>query len=233
MVFCDDSDIAGQPVAHLVPDLRLIVAIEMRSELYIRAAERVAERLAELGMSKFHATEIANPPSGSEWSAVATKDRISALSFLMEVLASCDARAMHVRVSKGQYAHIRAAAKEFGDVSVGLKVGLKRVLVRSLVQRLSNGLRPAALVLDRDRSGDAPVVEEWPGAAFLVCGGPIVAPSERICGLQLADLAAWSINRMLVRRGRFNEGTANGFDEVALRVVAGMGTIGDLLQEAL
>ena len=195
LVFCDDTDIAGQPALNIVPDLRLILAIEMCSELYPQAAKRIAGRLAELKTSRFHSTEIINPNSASEWRKVAEPDRVAALSFLAHVLESCHARTSHVRVSKGQWDRLKFEAQRIGKVDVGLKGGLKRVLVNSLLRRLSRSPDPAVVVLDREKAGDAPLVETWPGSDFLVCGGPIVSPSSLVAGLQLADLVAWSVAR--------------------------------------
>ena len=55
LVFCDDTDIAGQPVPWLQPDLRILVAVEMSSETYGAAAAKLEARLAGLGMPEFHA----------------------------------------------------------------------------------------------------------------------------------------------------------------------------------
>jgi hypothetical protein len=48
-------------------------------------------------------------------------------------------------------------------------------------------------------------------------------------GLQLADLVAWSVCRFIRHRARFDEGADNQFDRIALKVVANLEKLDDLL----
>lgn len=229
LVFCDDTDIAPQPVPWLQPDLRILVAVEMSSEAYAAAAAELTARLASLGMPEFHAAEIANPKGKSPWKALSPDERASALHFLAGVLNGSGARVHQAHVPKAQFATLKAQAQLGGKVAVGFKMGLKRVFLRCLFDHLAPAGGETMVILDQDKPLAEPVVEHWPEAAFLVGGGSIAARSIDVPGLQLADMAAWSINRMLCRRPCFDDGTATDIDRAALQLVGNLDGLGDLL----
>lgn len=221
LVFCDDTDIAGQPVAKL-PDLRILVAVQMASESYVALDATMSAALDRYGVAEFHATDIAT--GNRAWKGRSEEERAAALAFVSEQLSIHADHIGGVWLPKGQYPQIRLDAEKIGKVSVGFKHGLRRVLVRSVVKRLAAGTRPAMLCLDQDRRLAGPKVENWPEATFLVGGGPLVAPSHMVRGLQLADLAIWSVQRFQIIRSRFDDGTATAIDKVARDVVANFPT---------
>lgn len=218
LVFCDDTDIAGQPVEALKPDLRILVAVQMESDGYAALDAAITAALAENGVSEFHATDIAT--GNGEWRGRDKAERTAALAFLAEQLAEHARRVGGVWLPKGHYAGIRVEAEKRGKVGAGFKTGLKRVLVRSIVERLANGTRSASLWLDQDAPLAVPQVEHWPEAAFLIAGGPVVAPSHLVSGLQVADLATWSVQRFMTKRAGYDDGSANEFDDIAAAVLA-------------
>ena len=57
---------------------------------------------------------------------------------------------------------------------------------------------------------------------FLVGGGPIVANSASVPGLQLADMAVFSIGRYLQNRDHIASGSGKGFDLIALDTIAAL-----------
>lgn len=228
LVFCDDTDIAAG-VPWLRPDLRILVAVEMSSERYAPAAAGIEAALERLGMPEFHATELANPKK-SPWRNVSAEGRVEALRFLADLFNSTGARVYQARIPKDQFVTLKARAQRVGKVGVGFKHGLKRVFLRCLFDHLEAQGGETVVVMDQDRNLVEPVVEDWPEGRFLVGGGPIAARSVDVPGLQLADLAAWSINRMLRRRPCFDDGTATDVDRAALEVVGNLnGGLGDLL----
>lgn len=230
LVFCDDTDIAGHKVPWLEPDLRILVAVEMDSEAHVKAAAEMAPCLARLGMEEFHAAEMANPNKKSPWKAVAPAERAEALHVLAGILNRCGAYFYQARVPKAQFTSLKARAQQEGKVGVGFRHGLKRVFLRCLFEHLAGADRPSLVVIDQDKPLAHPVIEHWPEASFLVGGGPIAACSKDVPGLQLADMAVWSINRMLCRRPCFDDGSATAFDHAALEVVGNLnGGFGDLI----
>ena len=227
LVFCDDSDIAEQPVPSLRPDLRVLVAVQITSDSYRSLNEAIASALTRFNVHEFHATDIAT--GNGAWKERSENIRLEALRHLADLFSQYALRVGAVWLPKQQYPTLRQSAKRFGRVNAGFKQGLKRVLVRGLAERLAAGTRPAMLWLDQDKPICEAKVEDWPEARFLVGGGPIVAPSHSVSGLQVADLAAWSVQRYLVRRNRFDNDSASDFDHIALEVVAGFpGGLDDL-----
>lgn len=222
LVFCDDTDIAGQPVAKLRPDIRILVAVQVASESYAALDAAMTAALDQYGVDEFHATDIAT--GNRAWKGRSEVQRAAALAFVAEQLSIHAVRIGAVWLPKEQYPQIRKDAEKIGKVGVGFKQGLRRVLVRSVVERLAAGSRPAMLWLDQDSPQARPKVEQWPEATFLVGGGPIVAPSHMVRGLQLADLAVWSVQRFQVMRASFDNGSATAIDKVARDVVAGFPT---------
>jgi hypothetical protein len=233
LIFCDDTDIAGQPVPWLEPDLRILVAVEMGSEAYAIAAAAMAAELSSLGVTEFHAADMANPQKKSPWKALEAKVRVEALHKLTAIFNGAGARVSQARVPKAQFAELKAQAQLQGKVGVGFKHGLRRVFLRCLFERLEAANRPAVVVIDQDKPLAGPVVEHWPEAAFLVESGPIAASSADVAGLQLADLAAWSINRMLCRLPEIKKGGMTDVDGAALEVVGNLdGGLGDVIAMA-
>ena len=200
LVFCDDTDISGQPVPWLQPDLRILVAVEMSSRAYAVAAAELEAKVASLGMPEFHAAEIANPKGKSPWKGVPQAERATSLHFLAGVLNGAGAHVHEAHVPKAQFAALKAEAQLVGKVGVGFKQGLKRAFLRCLSDHLTLGANGTIVVMDQDKPLAEPVVEAWPEAAFLIGGGPVAARSVDVPGLQLADMAAWSINRYMCRK---------------------------------
>lgn len=122
---------------------------------------------------------------------------------------------------KGAFANYKKEAEKLGKVGVGFKHGLRRVFLRSLMERLATENNPVALVLDQDQAQDGAIVENgWPEGTFLLNGGPITAPSHLVPRLQMADAMAWAINRYLTKRSLFDSESQSRFDETALELVA-------------
>lgn len=222
LVFCDDTDIAEQPITTLRPDLRILVAVQVPSEHYAALDAAMTAALDQYGVAEFHATDIAT--GNRAWKGRSEEERAAALAFVAEQLSEHAGRVGAVWLPKGQYPQIRKDAEQIGKVGVGFKHGLRRVLVRSVVERLAAGTRPAMLWIDQDSPLPESKVEHWPEATFLVGGGPVVAPSHMVRGLQLADLAIWSVQRYQTKRAGFDDGTATAIDKVARNVVAGFPT---------
>ena len=218
LVFCDDTDFAGQSVTALEPDLRVLVAVQIASDTYARLDAAMMAALDGYGVTEFHATDIAT--GNGMWKGRTETERATALQFVASQLATHAVRVAAVWLPKGQYPSLRKEAEKLGSVGVGFKHGLRRALVRSVVERLAIGSRPAMLCLDQDTTIAGPKVEHWPEAEFLVGGGPIVSPSHLVRGLQLADLAVWSVQRFQTKRAGFDSRTATAIDKIACNVVA-------------
>jgi hypothetical protein len=218
LIFCDDTDIQKRPVRTLEPDLRILVALQIDSAKYPAIEAALFAKLKDTGVSEFHATDIAT--GNGPWSGCSMERREAVLQFLANIVAADVSRVGAVWLPQHQFPELKSRAELLGKVSVGFRHGLKRVFVRSIVEGLALGSKPAMLVMDQDKAISSPQLEIWPEATFLIGGGPIAAPSHLVPGLQLADLVAWSVHRFLTKRAAFDYGTATPIERVAMRVVA-------------
>ena len=78
------------------------------------------------------------------------------------------------------------------------------------------------LILDQDKFSVTPKVESREGGEFLCGGGPIIGDSASIPGLQLADMAAFSMGRYMRKRAEIAQGSDKGFDITVARTIAGL-----------
>lgn len=205
----------------------------MPSERYAVATTAVKQRLGDLGQTEFHATEIVNPSTTSSWKQVPIEERLGALRFLRGLLAEPPTRLHYAYITKGQYEQIRAEAEKCGPVNAGHKAGLKRVFLRCLFERLTSRGSKTVLILDQNKPLRSPAIESWPEGAFLVGGGPIAANSASVPGLQLADMAVFSVGRYLRKRNDIARSIGKPFDLIALETIAALeGRCEDLLSPA-
>jgi hypothetical protein len=230
LAFCDDTDISDSPLSRPAPHLRILCAVVMTSERYAVASPKLKNKLKSLGQAEFHATEIVNPKASSQWKQVPIEERLKALQFLGARLVRSTTKLYYAHVSRGQYEQLREAAEKFGSVNMGYKAGLKRVFLSCLFDRLGPDGAKAIVILDQDKALVTPVVGSCDGGEFLCGGGPIAADSTSILGLQLADMAAFSIGRYLRKRAL---GSNKAFDITAIRTIAGLaGRCENLLSKA-
>jgi len=221
LIFCDDSDIQGQPNPNFVPDLRVLCAIKIDSANYNNLD--ISKQIARFGVPEFHATEVVNPNSNSTWRSVKYEDRIKIFEHMKLLLTRYAVKVYYCYVSKNQYDDLRKKAEEIGSVRAQHKAGLKRVFLRSLFERLRTLSKPVVLVMDQGKNINEPKIESWEGGEFLEGGGPIVADSSLVQGLQLADFAAYSITRYVRSREKIESGNANQFETIAAETLANLG----------
>jgi len=221
LIFCDDSDIQGQPNPNFLPDLRVLCAINIDSTSYNDLD--ISKQIARFGMTESHATEVVNPNNSSEWRKVAYEDRVKIFQHIKLLLTSYALKVYYCYVSKGQYDELRKKAQEICSVRAKHKAGLKRVFLRSLFERFRSSSKPVVLVMDQGKKIDEPKIELWKGGEFLEGGGPIVADSSSVQGLQLADFAAYSISRYVRSREKVRAGNATQFETIAAETLAELG----------
>lgn len=179
LVFCDDTDIAQQPVQSLQPDLRILVAVQLSSNDYGPISEKITAWLKDNDATEFHATDIVS--GRGEWKAKSIAERQQPLEFLASAFGEFLVRVDALWLSKGSYAGYKHEAEKLGNVGVGFKGGLRRVFLRCLMQRLSTEVLPPVLVVDQDKMQTKAVVDKsLPEGKFLAGGGPIMAPSHLV-----------------------------------------------------
>lgn len=216
LVFCDDSDIQGQPNADFIADIRVLCAIQIESSNYGRLD--LLQLLKQHQKQELHTTEIVN--GNNEWHGVDSSIRLNVLNHVKQLLLSNLEKIYYCHISKGQYNELRREAEKHSSVNAKMKTGLKRVFLRTLFRRLESLKKPVVLVIDQDRAIEEPKFDSQYKQNFLEGGAPIIADSSLIQGLQLADFAAWTITRYVRKRKILVEGTNNQFDMIAAEFLA-------------
>lgn len=221
LIFCDDSDIQGQPNPNFVSDLRVLCAIKVDSANYDKLD--ISKQIGSLGVKEFHATEVVNPNSDSAWKRVAYEDRVAIFNHMKLLMIMYAINAYYCYVSKNQYDDLRKKAEEIRSVNAKHKAGLKIVFLKTLFERLRILSKPVVFVMDQEKKINEPKIEFWKEGEFLEGGGPIVADSSLVHGLQLADFAVYSISRYVRSREKIKNGNANQFEIIAAETLAELG----------
>lgn len=218
LVFCDDSDIQGQPNVDFVSDIRVLYAIQIESSNYGKLD--LLQLLIQHQKKELHTADIVNPSKKSEWYGVDPLIRIGILNHAKQLLLSNVERIYYCYISMGQYNKLRKEAEKHSSVNAKIKTGLKKVFLRSLLKRLESLQKSVTLVLDQDKATGEPIFESQYKQSFLEGGAPITADSSFVQGLQLADFAAWTITRYVRKRKKLGEGKDNQFDMIASEFLA-------------
>ncbi len=224
LVFIDDTNFHGSSVRRLAPDLRVLVGVRIDSGHYAGIEAAMRQRLAEVGEAEFHAAEMVNPDKEGPWRRVSFPDRIAAFKFLGSLIERSCAEMRYIHVSKEQYAELRRAARDagYGDFGLERDAGLKRVMLRCVLEELALEGRPAMVVIDQDRVRDGIEQDGSEDAPWLLGGGVLTAPSHLVAGLQIADALAYAVGRRFRRDEEFNAGNAKALDQAALEPLAAL-----------
>jgi len=216
----DDGGTRGEqlPRAILVPDYHLRAGVVVRGEDYPAVIACAAEVVQRAGgaVTELHATEIVNPGARSPWRAVPFETRLEVYRAWAECLERAVQRIPYVYVAAEQYAGFLARAAALGaTMPERQEEGLQRVFYRCLGPWLQT-----------EFAGEPVVVQDEPsygpdlGKGLGFWGDAVVvAPSEALPLVQLADLAAYTVNRWYHIKGRAQRdphAVASPFDEVTV-----------------
>jgi hypothetical protein len=221
LVFVDETGTSGKPLPDLASDFQLMCGVGVSSSHYSELKASLADRLNKLGPNfhEFHATEIVNPKKGSPWKTLSLNVRQDTLRFLSKSLLEVPSDLFYCYVSGEQYADLLARAKQFADVDFDQKQGLRHVFFESLLSlcRTREPREPVAIVADSEKRLDGVIkiqtVTDFPD---IYQGGIIHASSHDEPGLQLADFAAYLLNRLFHSTNRIKEERHGPFDEIVL-----------------
>jgi hypothetical protein len=117
---------------------------------------------------------------------------------ICDALGTSDAHIYYVHISKAQY-DAYAAALPPGSLDADHKAGVK-TRFRELIAELLETVTPAIVVADKDKNTKSIGLAKVDGGDHLIGGGIVLAGSEQVIGLQLADIAAYVVGRYIRRR---------------------------------
>jgi hypothetical protein len=216
IAFVDETGTPKKPLTVLAGDFCLMCAVVVRSERYRDAKTAIRRALRSIGggVREFHATEIVNPRSRSAWKHLAFAKRLEAFDFLSALLIDVVESVPYVYVSGEQYyKELAPRLPVAGGPVVKHKTALKKVFFGSLLPHLKRPNRQAAVVVDSETTLRGAIkIQDIRMPEGVYEGGVIHAESWVEEGLQLADLAAYTLNRVFHVEQRRLDGKSGPFD---------------------
>jgi len=215
LVFCDESDLTIEATSTMCAEIHAWVGVEMPSDTYSALASTLHCYQADHGVPEFHGNEIVNAGSKSAWRLQSFERRLDAFRFACDLVVEHAATLLTVHIPAEQY---QTWVDEGRVRPHSHKDGVKEVFAKSIVEHLANRA-PALLIFDKDKNNPGPTLLPVRNAPHLAGGGILLADSNSVAGLQVADITAYAIGRYLKRRARLLDDTANAFDRVAEKML--------------
>ena len=199
LAFCDETDLTGKDgTSTMVADIHLHAAVVLPSGGYAALAASLGAALEAFGVEEFHAVDIVMNGKESVWYERSPEDRLAALTTICDALDASGAHVYYVHIPKDQYDGFVAALPP-GALPKDHKDAVKGCFRASIVELLDTAA-PAIVVADKEKNTKSIGLAQVAGGDHLIRGGIILAGSEQVIGLQLADAAAYVIGRYIRRR---------------------------------
>ncbi|WP_156139457.1 DUF3800 domain-containing protein [Sphingomonas sp. 35-24ZXX] len=215
LVFCDESDLTIGATSTMCAKIHAWVGLEMPSDAYSALSSAVRWYQASHRVPEFHGNEIVNAGSKSAWRPQSFERRLDAFRFACNLVVEHAALLLTVHIPAEQYQNWVDEGRCRPDSH---KDGVKEVFAKSIVEHLADRA-PALLIFDKHKNNPGPTLLPVANAPHLAGGGILLADSNAVAGLQIADVAAYAIGRYLKRRDRLLDDTANAFDRVAAKML--------------
>jgi len=223
LIFVDDGGTPGKPLNNLSGDFTLLCGVIMPSSIYSSVTEQIRAGLSTLPpeITEYHATEILNPSSRSPWKKASLEQRKQSFELLLDLLAQNAELIVHCHLSDEQFqAEILPKITAAGQPPMKYKKALEKVFFNCLVGYLQPGLVANAVFVDSEVALlDVIKIRGWAIPDQIYEGGLIFADSSDVEGLQLADFAAFMLNRIHHVKQRALNGKDNEFDGFLLEAV--------------
>ncbi|MEN3748351.1 hypothetical protein TPR58_14345 [Sphingomonas sp. HF-S3] len=199
LAFCDETDLTGNDgTATMRADIHLHAAVVLPSGGYGVIAASLGAALDTFGVEEFHAVDIVNNGKKSVWYERSPEDRLAALTTICDALHASGAHVYYVQIPKEQYDGLVAALPP-GSLPEDHKDAVKACF-RASIAALLDTSTSAMVVADKDKNSKSIGLAKVDGGNHLIGGGIVLAASEQVIGLQLADAATYIIGRYIRRR---------------------------------
>ena len=199
LAFCDEADLTGKDgTAAMRGDIHLHAGVVLPSDGYGALAASLETVLETSGVAEFHAVDIVMNGKQSVWYKRSPKDRLAALTTICDALDASGAHVYYVHIPKEQYDGF-VAARPAGSLPEDHKDAVKACF-RASIAALLDTPTPAIVVADKEKNSKSIGLAKIDGGDYLIGGGIVLAASEQVIGLQLADAAAYIIGRYIRRR---------------------------------
>jgi Protein of unknown function (DUF3800) len=220
LVFIDDSGTPEKPLPDLAEDFELICGIVIMSESYADVRKQLLAELRAIGngVTEFHAAEIVNAPRSSPWQTVSLATRYDALRKLIAILKDTVSVVFHCFVSGEQYnAELKHKASVSGIQPLETEKALRHVFFNNLIPFLQTTGQKTAIVVDSSKELSSAIrIQRAAEPPSFYEGGVIYVDSRHEPGVQLADIAAYIMNRVHHVRQRLLDGKRGPFDELVI-----------------
>jgi len=224
LLFIDDGGTPGKLLPNLVKNYKIYAGIIFLSDNYREFDISAKQSLDAIGanIKEFHAKEVVNPPSNSPWRGLSQQVRLNTLSEWGAFLKKYSIDILHLSIGSEQY-------DEFGKsplVSPGKWIenheqGLEKVFLINMLTELRNTYKTEDIIFIQDAKANQvePVFKPCINPDLNIFKNSIFyLPSEMICGLQLADLAAYLLNRLHHIQNRAQSGKISAFDLMIFQI---------------
>jgi len=199
LAFCDETDLTGKDgTSTMVAEIHLHAAVVLPSGRYAALAASLGAALEAFGVAEFHAVDIVNNGKKSVWYERSPEDRLAALTTICDALDASGAHVYYVHIPKEQYDGFVATLPP-GTLPADHTDAVRACFRASIVELLDTAT-PAIVVADKDKNTKSIGLAKVDGGDDLIGGGIVLAGSEQVIGLQLADAAAYVIGRYIRRR---------------------------------
>jgi hypothetical protein len=224
LIFVDDSGTSGKPLPDLATDFELLCGVAIPSERYPRLRANLAADLAAVSpqVEEFHATEIVNPGARSVWSRVPINTRVRVLNRLVDMIEDSAQRIFYCYVSGEQCrGEMMSKIEARGIGALDHKKALHKVFFNAVLQHVQTERINTAIVVDSSTPlPNALKIQAVVDPQGIYEDGIIYVDSRVEVGLQLADLAAYLVNRIHHTRQRLIDGKRGPFDELVIDLVS-------------
>lgn len=232
LAFVDDGGTPGKQIPNLAKDFQVLCAVVLPAEAYLEVKAEIRSRdyLSRRGLEEFHSTNIVNP-GRSGWSRIPSGERIEVLQLLYKLVSRHATTILYGYISGEQWEGEMRVQLPPRLQEVTTREALEHVFFNGLIKHLRGLSTDFGVVMDAKMAmKNSIAVHECVDPTGLYEGGLIEVDSRIELGVQLADLAAYTFNRLYHIDHREKRKDPSRFDGP---VAAGFRLLSPLMKDVL